>query len=62
MIQMHLSNVQIQWMMLMKTFMIIIQAKKENLDYLMAWLFHDMIADIMSNKKFQAITKENVEN
>ena len=49
MIQMHLLNVQILWMMFMKIFMIIIEAEKKILI-----AFDDMIADIMTNKKFQA--------
>ena len=53
MIQMHLLSVQIQWMMFMRIFMIIIQAEKKILI-----AFDIMIADIMTNKKFQAIIKE----
>ena len=52
MIQMHLSNVQIQWMMFMRILMITIQSEKKSI------VFDDVIADIMSNKKFQAIIKE----
>ena len=51
---MHLLCVQIRWMMFMRIFMIIIQ--KEIKKVLI--VFGDMIADIMSNKKFQAIIKE----
>ena len=54
MIQMHLLSVQIQWMVLMRILMIIIQAEKKKI--LIA--FDDMIADILTNKKFQAIIKE----
>ena len=41
------SNVQIRWMMFMRTFMIIIQVEKKILI-----VFDDMIADIMTNKTF----------
>ena len=41
MIRTHLLNVQIQWMMF--------QVEKEKI------VFDDMIADIMTKKKFQAI-------
>ena len=44
MIQMHLLNVQILWMMLTQ--------------YSILITFDDMIADIVDNKKFQAIIKE----
>ena len=47
MIQIHLSDVQIQ------IFMIIIQIEKKTLIVL-----DDMIADIMTNKQFRAIIKE----
>ena len=54
MIQMHLLlSVQIQWMMFMRIFLIMIQAGKKILI-----VFDDMNADIMTNKKFQAIIKE----
>ena len=47
MIQMHLSNTQIQWMMFMnKQF------------YKILIIFDDIIANIMANKRFQAIIKE----
>ena len=48
---MHLSSVQIRWMTFMRILMITIQKKK-------LIVFDDMIADIMTNKKFQAIIKE----
>ena len=53
MIQMHLLSVQIQWMMFMRIFLIMIQAGKKILI-----VFDDMNAEIMTNKKFQAIIKE----
>ena len=53
MIQMHLSNVKILWMMFMRIFIIIIQIDKKILI-----IFDDMITDIITNKKFQAIIKE----
>ena len=37
----------------MRILIIIIRVEKENLDY-----FDDMIADIMTNKKFQSVIKE----
>ena len=51
---MHLSSVQIQWMMFIK--ILIITTQKEIKKVLI--VFDDMIADIMSNQKFQAIIKE----
>ena len=51
--QMHLSIVQRQWMLFMKIFMIIIQVEKK-----IVIVFDNMIADIMTNKKFQSIIKE----
>ena len=48
MIQTHLLSVQIRWMTFMRMLMITIEAGKEK--FLI--LFDDMIADIMSNKKF----------
>ena len=53
MIQMHLSSVQILWMMFMRIFMIIIHTGKKILI-----VFDDMIGDIMTNKKFQTVIKE----
>ena len=44
---MHLSNVKIRWMMFMRILMIMILI-----------IFDDMIADIMTNKKFPVIIKE----
>ena len=44
---MHLLNAQIQWMTFMRELMIIIQTEKKILI-----VFDDMIADIMTNKKF----------
>ena len=49
---MYLLSIQTQWMMFTKTLMIISQTEKEKFQ-----LFGDMIADIMGNKKFQAIIK-----
>ena len=49
---MHLLNVQIQWTMFMRIFMIIIQIEKENLI-----VFDDMIADIMTNTKISIYNK-----
>ena len=54
MIQMHLLSVQILWMIFMIILMITTQAEKRTV----LIVFYDMIADIMTNKKFQAITKE----
>ena len=45
--QMHLSNVQRQWMLFMKIFMIIIQVEKK-----IVIVFDNMIADILTNKNF----------
>ena len=53
MIQMHLLSVQIQWIMFMRILVIITQAEKKKIKF-----FDDMIPNIMSNKKFQVITKE----
>ena len=53
MIQMHLLNAQIQWVAFMKILIITIRVEKKILI-----VFDDMIADIMSNKKFQSIIKE----
>ena len=53
MIQMHLLSVLIQWMTVIRILMTTIQAENENLN-----VFDDMIADIMANKKFQAIINE----
>ena len=60
MIQMHLLNVKIQWMMFMSIFMIIIRVEKKKI----LIVFDDMIVDIVTNKKFQSIIKEllDVEN
>ena len=52
--QMHLSSVQIQWMMFMRILRITTQIEIKKV----LIIFDDMIADIMSNKKFQAIVKE----
>ena len=52
MIQKHLSNVRIQWMTFMRILIINTQAEKKK------FAFDDMIADFMTNKKFQAIIKE----
>ena len=50
---MHLLSFQIEWMTFMRILMITIQAQKEkNLI-----VFDDMIADIITNKKFQTIIK-----
>ena len=51
MIQNRLQNIQYIWMMFTTILMITIQqGKRKTLIVL-----HDMIADIMANKKFQAI-------
>ena len=50
---MHLSSVQIRWMMFMRILTVTIQSEKEK-----KFVFDDMIADIMTNKKFKAIIKE----
>ena len=50
---MHLLNVQILWMMFIKILMITNPQKRKILI-----VFDDMNADIMTNKKFQAIIKE----
>ena len=50
---MHLSSVQIQWMMFMRILTITIQTEKK-----IIIVFDGMIADIMTNKRFQAIIKE----
>ena len=51
---MHLSNVQIQCMMFMRTLMIINEAEKEK-----SWLFLMIWSQTLwQNKKFQAIIKE----
>ena len=52
MIQKHLLTVQIRWMKFMKILTIVISTEKELI------VFDDMIADIMTNKKFQSIIKE----
>ena len=54
MIQKHLLNAQIQWMMFMKILIIAIQTEEEKI----LIVFDDMSADIMTNKKFQSIIKE----
>ena len=53
MIQMHLLSVQIEWMTFIRILMITTQTHKKILI-----VFDDMIADIMTNKKFQAIIKK----
>ena len=53
MIQKHLVNVQIQWMMFTKNIDNYNPKRKKILI-----VFDDMIADIMANKKFQSIIKE----
>ena len=45
--QMHLLNVQIEWISFIRILMITTQAEKKNLI-----AFNDIIADIMSNKNF----------
>ena len=49
---MHLLSVQIRWMTFMTVLMITTQTEKKNL-----MVFNDMIADSMSSKKWQAISK-----
>ena len=53
MIQMYLLSVQILWMMFIS-----IEDYNPNRQRKILIVFDDMIADIMSNKKFQAIIKE----
>ena len=53
MVQMHLLSVQIEWMTIIRILMTTTQADKKNLI-----VFDDMITDIMSNKKLQAIIKK----
>ena len=52
-IQTHLLSVKIRWMTLMRI-LITIQAEKEK----KLIVFDDMIADIMTSTRFQAIIKE----
>ena len=54
MIQMHLLSLQRLWMTRMRILMITTQKRKAKT----LIMFDDLIADIMANKKFQAITKE----
>ena len=51
---MHLSSVQIRWIMFMRILIITIQIEIKKV----LIVFDDMIGDIMGNKKFQAIIKE----
>ena len=53
MTQMHLLSVQIRCMTFVRILIITTQAERKILI-----VFDNMIADIMSNKKFQAIIKE----
>ena len=53
MVQMHLLSVQIEWMTIIRILMTTTQADKKNLI-----VIDDMITDIMSNKKLQAIIKK----
>ena len=53
MTQVHLLNTQTLWMMFTTILMITIQKERKILI-----VFDDMIADIMTNKRFQAIIKE----
>ena len=50
---MYLLNIQVRWIMFMRTLMVIIQAEKKILI-----IFDDMIADITKNRKIQAIIKK----
>ena len=52
MIQKHLCNIHIIWMMFAIILMIRIHIEKEII------VFDDVIADIMTDKKFQGIIKE----
>ena len=52
MIQMHLLNIKIHWMMFMRILMIIIPVEKKILI-----VFDDMIANIMTNKKISIHNK-----
>ena len=54
MIQKHLLNVQIQWMM----FMEILNSYNPNRNRKKLIIFDDMIADITTLKKFQSIIKD----
>ena len=54
MIQMHLLSAQTLWMMFMRILTTTTQTGKEEI----LIVFDDMIADIMTNKKFQAIIKK----
>ena len=51
---MHLLRVQILWMMFMTTLMVTNQTDKEKI----LIVFDEIIANIMTSKKFQAIIKE----
>ena len=53
---MHLFSTQIQWMMFMRTLMVIIKAEEDKFFI----VFDDMTADIMTNEIFQSITKRIV--
>ena len=53
MIQVHLLNILAPWMMLTIILMITVQKKRKILI-----VFDDMIADFMTNKKFQAMINE----
>ena len=54
MIRMHLLSAQTLWLMFMRILMTKTQTEKEEI----LIVFDDVIADIMTNKKFQAIIKE----
>ena len=54
MIYTHLFSVEIQWMTFMRIFMTNTHTDREKT----LIVFDDIIADIMSNKTFQAIIKE----
>ena len=54
MIYSHLFSVEIQWMTFMRIFMTNTHTDREKT----LIVFDDIIADIMSNKTFQAIIKE----
>ena len=53
MIRVHLFSTQTQWMKFMRILMTITQVEKKNLI-----VFDDMIAGVMTNKRFQTVIKE----
>ena len=53
-IQLHLLSIQMTWMMFLLILTIIVKKRKQKV----LIVFDDMIADIVSSKKFKAIIKE----